>query len=109
MQVETRAALSQIEAIAAVEGVDGVFIGPSDLAADFGHLGNTKHPDVQAAIKDAGARIRAAGKSAGTLASNLDDVEPLFELGFNFTAAGSDVGILARGAESIAARFKKDK
>jgi 4-hydroxy-2-oxoheptanedioate aldolase len=99
--------LKELEAIAAVEGVDGLFVGPSDLAADFGHLGNPKHPEVQAAIKDAAQRIRAAGRSAGTLSGNLDDVEPLFDMGYNFTAAGSDVGLLARGAESIAARFRK--
>jgi 4-hydroxy-2-oxoheptanedioate aldolase len=107
VQVETRKALKEIEGIAAVEGIDGIFIGPSDLAADFGHLGNPKHPDVQEAIKEAGKRIRAAGKAAGTLAGNVDDVESLMNLGFNFTAAGSDVGILARGAEGVAARFAK--
>ncbi|MGA9062561.1 MAG: HpcH/HpaI aldolase/citrate lyase family protein [Terracidiphilus sp.] len=105
VQLETKAALKEIEAVAAVEGVDGIFIGPSDLAAAFGHLGNPKHPDVQAAIKDAGARIRAAGKSAGIPAANADDAEALFDLGFNFTAVGSDVGILARGAENLAAHF----
>ena len=108
VQLETRVALKEIEAIAAVDGVDGMFIGPSDLAADFGHLANNKHPEVQAAIRDAARRIRATGKSAGNLSGNLDDVEPLFEMGFNFTAAGSDVGLLARGAESVAARFHKD-
>jgi 4-hydroxy-2-oxoheptanedioate aldolase len=87
--------------------VGGLFIGPSDLAADLGHLGNPKHPDVQAAIKDAAKRIRAAGKSAGTLAGNVDDVDSLFEMGFNFTATGSDVGLLARGAENVAARFHR--
>jgi len=107
LQVETRAALKEIEAIAAIDGVDGIFIGPSDLAADFGHLANPMHPDVQAAIKDAAQRIRAAGKSAGTLSGNADDVERLFDLGFNFTATGSDAGILARGAENLAARFRK--
>jgi 4-hydroxy-2-oxoheptanedioate aldolase len=107
VQLESRAALGEIEAIAAVEGVDGLFIGPSDLAADFGHLGNTKHPDVQTAIADAARRIRATGKSAGTLAGHVDDVESLFEMGFNFTATGSDVGLLARGAEGVAARFRK--
>lgn len=107
VQLETKAALKEIEAVAAVEGVDGIFIGPSDLAAAFGHLGNPTHPDVQAAIKDAGARIRAAGKSAGMLTGNADDAEALFDLGFNFTAVGSDVGILARGAENLAARFRK--
>ncbi len=107
LQIETRNALAEIESIAAIDGVDGIFIGPSDLAADFGHLGNPKHPDVQAAIADAGKRIRASGKAAGTLSGNLDDVERLFELGFNFTAAGSDVGLLARNAEALAARFRK--
>ena len=107
VQLETRAALKEIEAIAAIDGIDGIFIGPSDLSADFGHLGNHKHPDVQAAIQDAAVRIRAAGKSAGMLTGNLDDVEPLIAMGFNFTAVGSDVGILARGAEQLAARFQK--
>lgn len=107
VQIETRKALEEVEAIAAVEGVDGLFIGPSDLAADFGHLADNKHAEVQAAVKEAARRIRAAGKSAGTLSGNLDDVEALFEMGFNFTAAGSDVGLLARSAESVAARFKK--
>jgi 4-hydroxy-2-oxoheptanedioate aldolase len=108
VQLESKAALAEIEAIAAVDGIDGLFIGPSDLAADFGHLGNPKHPEVQAAIKDACNRIRATGKSAGILAGNVDDVEDLFALGFNFTATGSDVGLLARGAEQIAARFRKN-
>lgn len=107
VQLESRAAIKEIEAIADVDGVDGIFLGPSDLAANFGQLGNPKHPDVQAAIKDAGQRIRAAGKSAGTLSGNVDDIEHLFDLGFNFTAVGSDVGLLARGAENIAARFHK--
>jgi 4-hydroxy-2-oxoheptanedioate aldolase len=106
VQLESKAALSEIEAIAAIEGVDGLFIGPSDLAGDFGHLGNPSHPDVQAAMKDAAERIRAAKKSAGTLSGNVDAVEHLISLGFNFTAVGSDVGLLARAAESAAARFR---
>jgi 4-hydroxy-2-oxoheptanedioate aldolase len=107
VQLESRAALKEVESIAAIEGVDGLFIGPSDLAADFGHLGNPKHPEVQAALRDAATRIRAAGRSAGTLAGNVEDVESLFDMGFNFTATGSDVGLLARGAERVAARFRK--
>jgi 4-hydroxy-2-oxoheptanedioate aldolase len=107
VQLETKAALNEIEAVAAVEGVDGIFIGPSDLAAASGHLGDPKHPEVQAAIKDAAARIRGSGKSAGFLTGNANDAEAYFEMGFNFTAVGSDVGILARNAESIAARFRK--
>jgi 4-hydroxy-2-oxoheptanedioate aldolase len=107
VQIETRVALREIESIAEVEGVDGIFIGPSDLAADFGHLGNPKQTDVQAALKDAASRIRAAGKAAGILTGSLDDVEPLFAMGYNFVAVGSDVGLLARTAEQVAARFKK--
>jgi 4-hydroxy-2-oxoheptanedioate aldolase len=109
VQLETRAALAHIEAVAAVDGIDGIFIGPSDLAADFGHLGNPRHPEVKAALQDAGTRIRAAGKSAGILTGDLDDVEPFIEMGFNFTAVGSDVGILARGAEQLAARFHRSR
>jgi 4-hydroxy-2-oxoheptanedioate aldolase len=108
VQIETRVALREIESIAEVEGVDGIFVGPSDLAADFGHLGNPKQADVQGALKDAATRIRAAGKAAGILTGSLDDVESLFAMGYNFVAVGSDVGLLARTAEQIAARFKKN-
>jgi 4-hydroxy-2-oxoheptanedioate aldolase len=107
VQIETRVALREIESIAQVEGVDGIFVGPSDLAADFGHLANPKQTDVQAALKDAAARIRAASKAAGILTGSLDDVESLFAMGYNFVAVGSDVGLLARTAEQVAARFKK--
>jgi 4-hydroxy-2-oxoheptanedioate aldolase len=107
VQLETRIALKEIEAVAALEGVDGIFIGPSDLAAALGHLGNPKHPDVQAAIKDAAKRIRAKGKSAGTLVGNAADGDVLFEMGYNFVAVGSDGSILARGAENLAARFRR--
>ena len=106
VQVETRAALKEIEAIAAVDGIDGLFIGPSDLAADFGHLSEPKHPEMWAIIADAARRIRATGKAAGTLAGSIDDVEELFNMGFNFTAACSDLGILARTAEKVAAMFR---
>jgi 4-hydroxy-2-oxoheptanedioate aldolase len=108
VQIETRVALREIESIAEVEGVDGIFVGPSDLAADFGHLGNPKQADVQGALKDAATRIRAAGKAAGILTGSLDDVESLIAMGYNFVAVGSDVGLLARTAEQIAARFKKN-
>jgi 4-hydroxy-2-oxoheptanedioate aldolase len=107
VQLETKIALKEVEAVAAVAGVDGIFIGPSDLAAAFGHLGNPKHPEVQAAIADAAQRIRAKGKSAGILTGNADDAEGLFDAGYNFVAVGSDVGVLARTAEALAARFRK--
>jgi 4-hydroxy-2-oxoheptanedioate aldolase len=107
VQLETREALSEIEAVAAVDGVDGIFIGPSDLAAGHGHLGNPGHPEVQAAIKDAATRIRAAGKSAGFLTGNAEEAQAMFEIGFNFTAVGNDVSILAANLQNLAARFRK--
>jgi 4-hydroxy-2-oxoheptanedioate aldolase len=107
VQLESRTALEQVEAIAAVDGVDGLFVGPSDLAADFGHLGNAMHKEVQRAIHETAKRIRAAGKSGGTLATDVEDVDRLLSFGFNFIAIGSDVGLLARGAEHLAARFRE--
>src|SRR3954470_13711564 len=70
VQVETREALEQIEAIAKVDGVDGVFIGPSDLSASLGHIGNQQQPEVQAAIESAAKRIKSTGKAAGILTPN---------------------------------------
>jgi 4-hydroxy-2-oxoheptanedioate aldolase len=106
VQVETPHALSNIEEIAAVDGVDGIFIGPGDLAASMGHVGNLKHPDVLAAIEDAIRRIRACGKAAGILTGDEALARRYIELGCAFTAVGSDIGILARGAENLAAKFK---
>ena len=107
VQLETRAALAELEAIASVEGVDGLFIGPSDLAADLGHLGNAAHPEVQAAIADTCARIRLAGKPAGILAPVEADARRYFGMGFSFVAIGSDVGILAAGSTALAARMRE--
>jgi 4-hydroxy-2-oxoheptanedioate aldolase len=106
VQIETRRALGNLEAIAAVPGVDGLFIGPSDLAADFGHLGNAGHPEVRAVIDDAILRIRRAGKVAGILAPIEADARHWLELGATFVAVGSDVGILARQSEALAAKYK---
>jgi 4-hydroxy-2-oxoheptanedioate aldolase len=106
VQVETRAALANIEAIAAVDGVDGIFIGPGDLAADLGHVGNPGHSDVVAAMEQAVGRIRAAGSIAGILMPNETLARRFLELGCLFTAVGSDVGLLARETERLAARFK---
>jgi 4-hydroxy-2-oxoheptanedioate aldolase len=106
LQLETRAALRSLEAIAAVEGVDGLFIGPSDLAADLGHLGDSGHPEVRAAIEDALIRIRKAGKVAGILAPVEADARRWLELGATFVAVGSDLGLLARQSEALAAKFK---
>jgi 4-hydroxy-2-oxoheptanedioate aldolase len=106
VQVETRAAVSQIEAIAGVEGVDGIFIGPSDLAADLGHLADSRHPEVQTLIADSCVRIRAAGKGAGMLSADPQDAARYFDMGFTFVAVGSDLGILAQGAAKRAADLR---
>src|SRR5580765_3189689 len=107
VQIETRVALQNIEAIAAVDGVDGLFIGPSDLAAALGHLGENNHPEVRAAIEDALKRIRKVGKAPGILAPIEADARHWLSQGCVVLAVGSDVGILARQSEELAARFKK--
>ena len=106
VQVETRAALAELDAIAAVDGVDGVFIGPSDLSASFGHIGQPAHPEVQKAIEDAGRRIRAGGKGAGILTGNEDEARRYIGWGYNFVAVGTDVVLLTRAADGLAQRFK---
>jgi len=106
VQVETRSALSEIEAIAAVDGIDGVFIGPSDLAASLGHVGNPQHPEVQAAIKDAVTRLKKVGKPAGMLTGNEEEARRYIDWGYLFVAVGADVGLLAKNADALCKRFK---
>jgi 4-hydroxy-2-oxoheptanedioate aldolase len=107
VQVETRAALDSIEAIAAVEGVDGIFIGPADLHASFGHTGEIAHPDVKPLIDEAIRRIRKCGCAPGILTPNEADARHWLACGALFVAVGADVGLLARGAEALAAKLQK--
>lgn len=106
VQVETRTALAQLEAIAEVEGVDGVFIGPSDLAASLGHLGNPQHAEVQEAMQDAVSRLKALGKPAGILTGNEEEARRYIGWGYLFVAVGADVGLLACHADALAKKFK---
>ncbi|MFH6787075.1 MULTISPECIES: 4-hydroxy-2-oxoheptanedioate aldolase [Methylobacterium] len=106
VQVETQAALDRLEEICAVEGVDGVFVGPADLAASLGHVGEPGHPEVVAAVEDAVRRIRAAGKPAGILTPDPTFAKTCIDLGTTFTAVAIDVGVLARGTEALASQFK---
>ena len=106
VQVETRQGLDNLEAIAGVDGVDGVFIGPADLAAALGHAGELKHPVVQAAIEDAIRRLAGLGKPPGILIGDEQLARRYLELGCLFVAVGSDLALLARGADALAARFK---
>lgn len=106
VQIESREGLANLDAIAAVDGVDGVFIGPADLSASMGFRGNPGHPDVQAAIEDAIARIRQAGKAAGILSADEKLARRYLELGAAFVAVGVDTTVLMRGLQTLAATFK---
>ena len=106
VQIETREGLENLEAIARTDGVDGVFVGPADLAAGLGHLGEQSHPDVQSAIREAIGRIRACGKGAGILATDEASSRRYIEWGTTFTAVGLDVMVLGRELERLCAKFK---
>ncbi len=106
VQVETRRGLDELEDIARTDGVDGVFIGPADLAAGLGHLGEIGHANVQSAIRNAIGRIRDCGKPAGILATDDASARRYMEWGTTFTAVGLDAMILARETENLARRFR---
>lgn len=106
VQAETVEAMKNLDAIAATPGVDGVFIGPADLSASMGHPGNAGHPDVQAAIFDGIARIRAAGKAPGILATTEPLARQWLQAGAQFVAVGADTMLLAAGATSLLAQYK---
>src|ERR671925_459017 len=107
VQVETQAALDNIEAICGIEGVDGVFVGPADLHASMGYPGEIANPRVKPLIDEAIRRIRKCGRAPGILTPNEADARHWLECGALFVAVGADVGILARGAEALAAKFKR--
>jgi 2-keto-3-deoxy-L-rhamnonate aldolase RhmA len=107
VQAETLGAIDRIPEIAAVEGVDGVFVGPSDLSASMGHIGNPLHPDVQRAIETAAQRIRDAGKVSGILTAVEADARRYIEWGYRFVAVGTDIGLLAKNTDALAAAFRK--
>jgi 4-hydroxy-2-oxoheptanedioate aldolase len=106
VQVETKKGMDNLDAIAAVDGVDGVFIGPADLSAALGHRGNPGHPDVQQAIEQGIARIIAHGKAAGILSADEKLARRYLELGCTFVAVGSDVSLLGRSTQTLAERYK---
>jgi 4-hydroxy-2-oxoheptanedioate aldolase len=106
VQVETQAALDNIDAICGIDGIDGVFIGPADLHASMGYPGEIANPKVKPLIDDAIRRIRKRGCAPGILTPSEADARHWLECGALFVAVGADVGILARGAEALAAKFK---
>ena len=105
LQVETREAMEELEAIASLDGVDGVFIGPADLSTSFGHYGNWSGPEMQAVLKDAVDRLSKVGKPAGILTANEDEARRFIEWGYKFVAVGADLGLLRNAADSLAKRF----
>ena len=106
VQAESRTALKNLDAIAAIDGVDGVFIGPADLSASMGYVGNAGHPEVQAAIEDAIARILKAGKAPGILTTDLTLAKHYISLGVRFIAVGLDTNLLLRATDALLAQFK---
>lgn len=107
VQIETVAGLANIDEIAAVEGVDALFIGPADLSAALGHLGDPRHPAVQNAIAGAFAAIHRAGKPAGIFALDAADAMLRLEQGYDFVSVGTDIGLLAAGARALLASCKE--
>ena len=106
VQVETQKGLDNLDAIVATEGVDGVFIGPGDLSAAIGYVGDQNNPAVVERIVDMIGRIRRGGKAAGILTPDEGLARRYIEAGTTFTAVGSDLGLLARQSEALARRFK---
>jgi len=105
VQIESEPGLESVDVIAAVEGVDGVFVGPSDLAAALGQLGNAGHPEVQQAIRHLFKRTKAAGKACGILAPVEADARRYMEWGADFVAVGSDLGLFRSATQALRDRF----
>lgn len=109
IQMESKAALENLDEILAVEGIDGVFIGPADLSASLGYPDNAGHPEVQRIIQQSLRRIRDAGKAAGFLAVNPAMAEKCIEWGANFVAVGVDTMLYSEALDNRLGLFKKRK
>jgi 2-dehydro-3-deoxyglucarate aldolase len=107
VQIESRKGVENVEAIASVDGVDGLFIGPSDLSADYGVLGQVSHPEVVGAIERVVATGKAAGKAVGILTGEKD-ARRYLDMGMTMVAVGGDVGIFKTATKTLADRFKTD-
>ncbi|AGT07239.1 HpcH/HpaI aldolase family protein [Paracoccus aminophilus] len=105
VQIESLDAVERIEEIAAVEGVDGIFVGPADLSATMGRPGQLSHPEVRAKIIEAIKRIRAAGKPAGIVTLDETLLEESVAAGTNFTAVGIDIAVMLKALRDLRARW----
>lgn len=105
LQVETPQALANIPAYGAIDGVDGIFIGPNDLAASIGLVGQQGHQDVRQLVSEAGRAILGTGKAAGMLDFNVATAKPLVEGDFGFVAVGSDLSTVSRGTKQLLGEF----
>ena len=106
VQIESKKGLENIDAILAVDGIDGVFIGPADLSAALGYRGHPGHPDVQKIIVDSIAKIRQAGKAAGILSADEALARTYLELGTAFVAVGVDTSLLMKSMTQLLGKFK---
>jgi 4-hydroxy-2-oxoheptanedioate aldolase len=109
VQVESRRGLDQLKDIASVDGVDGIFFGPSDLAASLGHLGQQEHPEVVAAVETAISTVVGLGKAAGVNAFAEPVARRYLAAGCQFVLVGADVTLLARGSERLAQTYIGDR
>ena len=105
VQIESRAGVAAARDIAAVDGVDCIFVGPSDLAANLGHLGNAGHPDVQQVIASVFADAKACGKPIGILAPVEADARRYIQMGATFVAVGSDLGVFRSASQALRDRY----
>jgi 4-hydroxy-2-oxoheptanedioate aldolase len=108
LQIETRAAVENIDEIAAVEGIDALFVGPSDLAASLGHLGEPGAAEVVEVVEFVAARAHAAGKPVGILSMDERQAAHYVDSGFEFVAVGMDTSLLRRAALTLRSRFVVD-
>lgn len=106
VQIESRAGVAAAAEIAAVEGIDGLFIGPADLAAAYGHLGNSAHPEVQQAMLQVHEAARGAGKATGILATVEADARRYLDMGMSFVAVGSDLGLLRMQSQALCDKYR---
>ena len=109
VQLETAEALTRLEAIAAVPGIDAIFIGPADLSASMGHVGQLLHPEVIEAMTDAARRAKAVGMPIGSLGGTPESAAKYLSMGYDYMAVGSDLGHLMQRAQAVLTAMRPDR